>query len=230
MKTRSFSFWIAHAVLLAACTFQPPHEIMADAEGLPDGGTPPDAAIPIDMLTAITITQNTSQTVATGHSVFCNSGTSTFRDHSWYRVFRPMDFGITNTFHISRINFTSEQSLGSAVTVHVHDYTGVVDGTTLDTSKLSQIAEITGFVTDNPNPQDLHAPLVVDIPANTTFVVELSASDTRTTGGALITSFHPGGNEAGQLARWYFKSGACGINIPVSQSGADLILSVDGTF
>lgn len=215
---------LAIACVLPACMFHsnPPHI-------LDDAGLDAELDIAPDAATLVTLSESSSIAVELGHSVSCG-GTQTTRDNGWYRTFRPAEFGVTGVLHITRFNLTSEESKGASVTVRVFDYTGTFGDTTIDLSKLTQLAVITQSVPDNLIPQNIVVPITADIAAGGLFVAQIAAVDTFSGTGVNLTRFHAGANSVGQSAPSYFESATCGMTPPASQSGFDLILTVDGLF
>ena len=224
--------------LLGACTFD--HGALSD---LPDSGSGTDipdamvdAAMPLDVDadvtapdaagTAVTLSQNTSNTVSSGASIYCNN-TQTMRDNAWYRAFKPSDYGVTGTLHISRVWFAVEGSKGASVIVSLYSYSGTL-GTTLSTSSMTLLTSKSGSIPDNATP--IAALVAVDVPASSTVVFEVSGKDTLN-GSGLVTSYlHIGANTAGQSGSSYWRSAACGVGNPTSQSSHNVIMWMEGSY
>jgi len=227
-------------LVLGACTFE---HGAAQSDFGPDAGTvgidasddspPPLPDAPVvepdapPGSTPVTLSQNTSNTVSSGASVYCGNMQST-RDNAWYRAFKVSDYGVTGTLHISRVTFGVEGSKGATVRIAIHEYTGTV-GSTLDLSKMTELSAKTGTLPDNATP--IVALFSVDVPASSTIVLEVKGQDTLNGGGFVTSYLHIGANGAGQSGSTYWRSAACGVGTPTSQGGSHhVILWMDGMY
>lgn len=189
----------------------------ADADRDPD--TPPAG-------TAVVISQSSSTTVSSGTSVYCGNMQTT-RDNTWYRAFKLSDYGVTGTLHISRVTFAVEGTKGATVRIAIHSYTGHI-GTTLELSKMTELTAKNDAIPDNATP--IAALFSLDVPASSTIVLEVRGQDSLNGGGMLTSYFHLGANSAGQSGSSYWRSAACGVGTPSSQSGHHAIMSLEGSY
>ncbi len=218
-------------ILLAGCNYVFPLDAHDQVDGGADASSfdQPDSATPTDVSgTLVTLREASSDTVGVGSAVFCSGGSATERGSSWYRAFRPADFGATGTFHITQVNFATESAQGGQpLGINLYTYAGTA-GTMLDGGSFAPLAQVSGTVADAALPADHHATIAADVDAQATFVVALSSSD-HYSSGVRDRWLHLGANTASQTAPSYYSSGECGINTIASQA-VSFVISVEGSY
>lgn len=233
------SLLVLALAIAAGCTYTP-----ATAADLPDASSdatpdesPPDARIGLITLTdgsptapppgktAVRMLYNTSIVPTPGLTVACNSGAPA-RDNAWYRLFQASDFGIAQNVTITNVVFAADRvEADIPITVKIYDYAGVQEG-----AELSPPAAQMDSMADVPPTASYPAMLSAKVAAIVTppqvFLVRIAATDDDATGRV----FHLGANTAGQTAKGYYESNACGISPPGDEPATDLIIVVDGYF
>src|SRR5947208_14248360 len=71
-----------------------------------------DGPPPIDAQVTQTISETTSNQNIASNSATCAAAPG---ENSWYRVFRPSDFGITGVFNVTQVNFGAQEAAQSPV-------------------------------------------------------------------------------------------------------------------
>lgn len=228
---------------LAACGFTPGSDALsavdggtvahADAHASSDSPTvhhdaalTPDAA-PI----ALTLSETTSDAASPGDGIYCHGdGTQAVLDNGWFRAFVLSSFSIPGAFHVTRIHFTAQESLGGQALVTIYEYSGVVTtgATTLSIADFTSVASANVAATDSSSPQDLYATFANDVTG--TFAIGISSSDTVNGQGIRTSYLHLGANTAGQSWQSYYASAACSENTITAQGGADFVIDVEGTY
>ncbi len=187
----------------------------------------------------VTLSQTTSAQVVAGNSFNCNYGSPTFytAENSYYRVFRLADYGITNTLHVTSVQFLVETALsgggtGQPATVNIGTYAGTVGAVTLDTTQVTQVATANITIPDG-NATTVVAPIAGDIAAGTNLIVEILIPD----GNAASNEFFIGSNSAGESQPGYIRAPTCATTSPTtfasiaaanSLAANDIILTVSG--
>lgn len=193
---------------------------------MPDAAPAPDAA-----QLATTLSETTDSTIASSGSITCAGGDGTSRDNTWYRAFQLSDYPmITGAFHITSVTFGTQQASAAAgVTVTVGSYTGSVGGSTIDTSKITPLANAAASIPNTQTGESVNTPIAADIPAGGKFVVEVVAPDLSGNGYFFI-----GATTASETHPGYITSTACGVSAPETTVAAGgtgrIIINVNGTY
>ncbi|MCA9675181.1 MAG: hypothetical protein H6709_05955 [Kofleriaceae bacterium] len=244
---------VACTALIAACATA--NQGGGDDDVQPDSSTNPtidappgtidappgtiDAAPPIDappQVQTVTLSQNTSMTVASANSVACSNSTTGYTtENSYYRVFPLSSAGITTTFTANRVDFGIEQATGGSgatQTVQVRIYS--MAGTALtSTSQLTLLSGQNVAVPDSALAvQQVTLTTPATVAANLSLVAEVFVPD----GTATSNTFFMGSNASGESGPSYIRapSTGCDITQPVTLSSlgyptVNLILTVTGT-
>lgn len=236
------------AVCLAGCAVAGKDGAIS---GRPDGSVQlidsamvqPDSFVPLPDappgLMNVTMSQSNTQTVAPGIGVACGNSTGT-ADNTWYRVFKLSDYGVNNTLHLTEVSFMVDYAKAGSgtsqnVTVILGTYSGALDQTTLDVSKITQLTS-KGVSVPNGDSTVTVPPAVVtqftqDVPAGSNLIVEVAAPDGETNGN----KFYIGVSNGGESHPGYVKSSvsACAVTTPTTLASighADnaVILTVSG--
>lgn len=158
-------------------------------------------------LAPVVITHSVSQTIIAGNTVAC--GTSGVpAENSFFRVFDlSADFGITNDFAVSNVEFGIEPGSGpTALTLNIYSTTGTFPTgfpgslTLKGSSSYTTTAANAGTV--------VSVPLSATIPAGSKMVYELKIN------AGATSVFFPGSNNLGQTNPSYIMSAACSISTP----------------
>ncbi|MGE5186989.1 MAG: hypothetical protein ACM31C_33290 [Acidobacteriota bacterium] len=192
--------------------------------------TGPDAA------QAITLSETQNDTISYGGTVACGSNlTGSTVDNIWYRAFQLSDYAaISGGLHITGVNFLVQDAKSSlAITVKVGSYTGALDGASLDTTKISALAQAntTPADTSGMTGEMISVPLTADIAAGGKFVVEVVAPtmDIDSNQHALYI----GTTAANETHPGYWSSSGCSQSTPETMSAAmasgHLVIDVVGT-
>lgn len=155
-----------------------------------------------------TITHSTAQTITAGNSISCNA-TGLHAENSYYRIFDLAgDFGITEAFDITEVQFGVEQATGAGGTQPVEVRLYTLSGPFV----LANLTPIGSAPLSVPN-QNLtifSAPIAATVPAGALLVVEIFTPD----GQAAGHSFFVGSNTAGQTDPSYIRAPSCGLTEP----------------
>lgn len=143
---------------LGACSFTPGVDALSNDGGLPAGDAharadgpvlhdaparvdaPPDAA-----LITLTLSETTSDVATPGDGIYCHgNGAQPTLDNGWFRAFVLSSFDVTGTFHITRIHFTAQESLGGQALITIYEYGSAVTSgtTTLSTAALTAVTSV----------------------------------------------------------------------------------------
>jgi hypothetical protein len=200
--------------------------------GAPDA-SPPDAMVsmPDGMVTAgtVTMSETTSSSDLAGNSVGCNqSGTFYTTENSYYRAYRPSDYGVSGALHITRVDFgvdDAETTVGSqTVTVKVYNYSGALGGTNLDLASMALLGSTTVSVPDTTTGENVSANVAATVPAGANVVVEILVPDGRTAGNI----FFIGSNTSGETMPSYVRAPDCTTDgtTPISTPTSFAVLGV----
>jgi hypothetical protein len=179
----------------------------AGADGSITIDAAPDA-VPIDAAPMLaTITQSTSQAIASPSTVACWNQNVT-RENHFYRVFPLTDHGITGPFQVQNVQFGVEVSLGGhTVTVNVGTYGGpyAPGAAGLDSAQFAPIASASVSIPDG-NAFMVTAPIALTIPAGGKMMVEIVSPNVN-------DRFFPGSNGSGETYSSFFRSPQCDNSI-----------------
>ncbi len=210
-----------------------------------DNGTHPDAPGGADatvMLDAPTTAgphtlAGTSATTDDRSAIACSAsdanGVTLYTDqNSYYRVFPLADFGITTTFHVSRVDFAVETATGGPtdVTVKVGTYGGTV-GDTLTKNKIASTTQKTQSIANAATSESVA--LTNDIAAGGILIVEIDSAS----GQTAMSEFFMGANGGAETEPSYISStvSGCGATSPTKLSTLGLtttpawLITVTGT-
>jgi hypothetical protein len=178
---------------------------------------------------AITITHSVDPiNVVAGTGVACTASGIT-SDNQYWRAFVLADFGITEDFNVTNVEFGIENALagsGGQQPMTVNLYTTDL---VFPTGTLTLIGTLDVMVPDQALTL-FQIPVTGTAPAGSELVVEISIPDA--TGGDGHT-FYPGANSAGETADSWISSTGCGILTPVTYTSigfptCQLVMSVTG--
>ncbi|MGD1917380.1 MAG: GC-type dockerin domain-anchored protein [Phycisphaerales bacterium] len=156
-------------------------------------------------------------TIELGAGIACadSDPLQTSLSNSFWRAFKPTDFGVTNDFSVLQFEFgveTLELPTLDAIEITVNFYetfsgTAPAVGLPLIGTTSAELSERSlELVTIDAS---------ASVTAGAALVVEISVPSLRDlAGGTLGDRFIPGGNFAGQTAPWYVSSIDCGILDP----------------
>jgi hypothetical protein len=225
--------------------------------GTPDAMIPgrPDAMIPgtpdapvvnqpdAMMSTPVTMSETGSSTIEPGTAVSCNQNTTYYTaENSYYRAFRPSDFGVSGAFHVANVAFAVESATAGAgsqsVTVKIHSYTGTLGGSSLDTSQMTQLGTATVVVPDTSAGETVTANVTATVPAGSNFVAEVLVPDSiagESGSNNQNNIFFIGANTGTETMPGYIRAPGCSTPDPTSMSGLGLgqisvIMTVSGTY
>lgn len=215
---------------------------LTDAGAASDGNDfpEPDAPLIDAPPQQITLSQTTSSVITRNHSFACfvdGTGGITYQN-SYYRVFAPVDHGITSTLHISEVTFGIESASAGVGTmqpaqVKLGTYAATPAGITLDLTKISPLAATSIQIPDGEG-TTMTVPIKADLEPTTRLIVELSVDD----GRAKSNSFFIGTNGAGERKPGYTRAADCDLLSPTTMKSiaaqiptgeTDIILTVTGT-
>lgn len=219
---------LALVLALAGCAYRPATALDPDLDAAGDVVLGDAMDGPSDATGTALFDQNATHLVESGASVFCASAALN-RDNSWWRVFRPADFGVpvTSPVHTTRVFFASETTVTTTVTIKIATYAGVYDDVALDTGQLTELATDTMAV-GGAGAKAWQLPLAADVPAGALIAVEIDATDVDNASGGTLEAFHIGANHDGQTGRSYFGSTTCGV--APGGTATNIVLRVEGTF
>jgi len=176
---------------------------------------------------AITITHSLDQSIVALTGVACTSGGIT-SDNQYWRAFVLADFGITDEFNVTNVEFGIETAVGGVggdqpMTVNLYT-TDLV----FPTGTLTLIGTLDVMVPD----QDLtlyQIPVTGTAPAGSELVVEISIPADVGDGNV----FYPGANSLGETADSWISSVGCGITTPITYTDlgfptCQLVMNVTG--
>src|ERR1700755_1482513 len=193
---------------------------------IPDAGVPPpttgDGSSP--SAPSVTMSETTSDVVTAGLGALCATrGGQTTADETWYRAFRPADFGVTGDFHVSSVRFTSAVARNAqGIIVSVGTYTGSLGADTLTTTEIHLLANASIDIPDSPTPQRIGVPTQADIDASALLIVQVAAPNLGTTDGKIYL----GATSGGETHPGYFSSQSCFTSQPQSETA----LGISGHF
>lgn len=210
--------------------------------GLNDAGVPtdaddlpaPDASVIDAPPSQVTLSVNTSGGITLNHSFGCVDTSSFTLQNSYYRVFRLADFNITQTLHVTQVDFGIQTAAAGTGTqqparVNLGTYAGTDQGTTLD---LAQVRSVSSADIQIPNGSGsrMTVPITGDIASSTSVIVELAIPD----GTTAHNKFFIGSNAAGERSPGYTMATDCNVDSPTAMASfgfgeVDIILSVTGT-
>ncbi len=177
---------------------------------------------------ATTITHSVDPaTVTVGTGVSCSNGGIT-SDNQYWRSFILADFGITNDFGVTMVEFGIEQAtagVGGVQPMTVNLYTTDL---VFPTGTLTLIGTADVMVTDQALSL-FQIPVTGTAPAGSELVVEISIPADTGDGN----TFFPGANSLGETAPSYISSAGCGLTTPVTYASigfatCQLVMSVTG--
>ena len=155
-------------------------------------------------------------------------------DNTWYRAFQLSDYGITTAFHVTRVHFAIQESLGSPqVQIRIGSYTGTVGATTIDPAVITPLNTAQATIPPTSTGETVNTPIIADIAAGGKFVVQVAAPDLLGTGSYVYI----GATTATESQPGYISSNSCGINPPKRPIDVDMttfpnvhiIMTVTGT-
>jgi hypothetical protein len=169
-----------------------------------------------------TLSETNNSTMVYGGSIACFDSviSGSTAAENWYRIFQLSDFAISTALHITQINFSIQESAGTpTVTIKVGTYTGAVGGSTVDTSKITAVAQTTAQIpaTTGMTGETVIAPLAADIPAGSSFVVEILSPDLTANSNRYVFI---GATTAGEMHPGYYQATACNHASPVTTAAA----------
>ena len=177
---------------------------------------------------ATTITHSVDPTtVTTGTGVSCTASGIT-SDNQYWRSFILADFGITNDFAVTMVEFGIEQAtagVGGVQPMTVNLYTTDL---VFPTGTLTLIGTADVMVPDQALSL-FQIPVTGTAPAGSELVVEISIPADTGDGN----TFYPGANSLGESAPSYISSAGCGITTPTTYASigfvtCQLVMSVTG--
>ncbi len=181
---------------------------------------------------AVTLHETADDTIAPGMSVGCGDpNTLVTRDNTWIRAFELDESSIASTFHISGVTFAVESSSEAvSLNVAVGTYTGTAFDDRLDMSTFTELDSGTISIPTTLSGRLYSVPLLADIPAHATLVVQIIAPDLNSSSG----KFRIGSTVGNETHPGYIQSTACGIATPettalAGKPNAHLIIAVTGT-
>lgn len=181
---------------------------------------------PADESLIVHLDHSVSSTLLPSNTVACSSFNMTRETH-YLRTFAAADFGADGAFHVDKVSFgVQEASAETEVRVRLHSLEGP-----MNFQNLRLLAEYPVTVAAQTLGTVI-VPVDVDLPANTTLVVELISPDLAPVSGR----FYAGSNRAGETGASWYAAADCGFPQPVrysSMSGfpapvVHLVLSASG--
>lgn len=181
----------------------------------------PTADFMLDAQNEFSLTHSLSQEILADNSVGCATG-----EQRWFRVFDLAEFGVTEPFKVSAVEFGVESSdsliLGQFMTVNLYRLEGEFGSGDM---VLVQSAE---GVIANGVQQLVRMPIAGSFPADGTLVVEIVHPQPILSGATVY-----GTNQAGETGPTYWQAPDCGVNEPTdtSELGGDvqhLVMNVWG--
>lgn len=211
--------WLFACVVVTGCAqAAPPNAIIG---GLIDGGRDnggsfdPDASVIDAPPDVVTLSQTSSNMVVANNSVGCVSGDIS-QNNSYYRVFTPSDTGVTGALHLTQIDFGVEFAsttggAGQTGTLRIGTYVGDrIDSATVTlTGTTVNLSSTPVEIKDTDAPTAMSVPVSVDIPANTTFIVELNVPGTG-------SRFFIGSNTGTETKPAFTSAQSCSLSKPTS--------------
>jgi hypothetical protein len=207
---------------------------------------PADAMIDAPpMMTSVTLTQTTNNTLATSSLAcgVCEAGNpcTDYRtdENAYYRVFDLATLGITQTLHITAVNFGVQEAAGTQnVQVRIGTYTGA-PGTTLNTGttdwgggSITALDSATINVPTTTTGTVMQAPILADVPGSSNLIVEVFAADHT---AQTNTYFFLGATTSAEQTAGYVRAPACSINsaetpVTAGQPVTPFVITVTGTY
>jgi len=159
----------------------------------------------------ITLTQSNDDTTVDNTGVACwNAGTGEYRANSFFRAYNLDDFGITEDFGITSVEYgQGGASEGKVITCNI--YTASSDDLTTATLTLVSTADHVSSAADDLTM--ISVALTATIPAGSTIAFEVFAADS---GTSIDQTFFPGLNAGGENDDSYLLAEACGITAPTT--------------
>jgi len=157
----------------------------------------------------VTISQSNDIATVDDSGVACwNAGTGEYRANSFLRAYNLVDFGITDDFGITSVEYgQGGADDGKVITCNI--YTATSDD--LSTATLTLVGTADHVSTAADDLSMISVALTATIPANSTIAFELFASDG---GTAIGQTFFPGINAGGENDDSYLLAADCGITAP----------------
>ncbi|HUJ61249.1 MAG TPA: hypothetical protein VLX92_22250, partial [Kofleriaceae bacterium] len=172
-----------------------------------------------------------------GQSIACgDNGDDNTTDNTWWRVYKPSDYGVNDTFHVTEVDVSvQETSTTPTITVNVGTYAGTIDAATINTAQITNLAtaQAPAPPTSGQTGESLKFPITATIPAGAQFIVSVAAPNQDIT-GTTDQYFYIGATSAADTHRAYLSSTGCGITTPelvstVSGTAGYMIIDVQGT-
>ena len=167
----------------------------------------------------VTLRETTTDTDTNGNSDACYATANAItRDEIYARVFALSDFSIATAFEVTSVTFVVERANdANGIQVEVGSYAGTVGATTIDPTKITDLASVTMDAPDVANSASATAVTAMFatpamISAGGAFVVEVVAPSYI---GAGVGTFVLGGAAGGQTRPSYWGSTAC-VTVPPS--------------
>ncbi|HEY0195453.1 MAG TPA: hypothetical protein VGC42_30270, partial [Kofleriaceae bacterium] len=208
-----------------------------DSDGGHDtGGTfDPDAAVIDAPPDVVTLTQTATNMVISANSIACyDADTDITFDNNFYRVFTPADASVTGALHLTQVDFgiqvaTSTSGNGQPATLKIGTYAGTVTPTTATlTGTITNLVTKAITIKDTAAPTAMTVPVIADIAAGTSFVVELDLPNTG-------NKFFIGSNAGTETKPGFVGSTNCNITTPKSfkslatNGPVSIVMSATGT-
>lgn len=188
----------------------------------------------------ITLSQTTSEEIAPDASFDCHDSGNSTSTNSYYRVFALSDHGIASALHVLQVDFGIDAAHAGTggkqpAMVNVGTYGGTIGANTLNLSLVQPVNSASIQIPDGSGTR-MTVPILADIAAGTSVIVELAIPDGRTA----KNRFHIAVNAQGERRPAYTFSpecdGASGSPLTMQSAAAaagkgesDMVLTVTGT-
>jgi hypothetical protein len=179
-----------------------------------------------------TITHSQSQVITNNNSVACINAAAQHADNAYLREFTLTNFGISNAFAVSEVQFgveLAQAGSGGSQPIRVRLYRKNNPSGALTYSNLTSIATANVNI-PNQSLSRYTVPIAGTAPAGSVLVVEVYTPN----GQAAGHKFFIGSNSAGQTGPSYIAAATCGIPQPVTTGSIGspnmhIVINVTGT-
>ncbi|MEL7058840.1 MAG: hypothetical protein AAGN46_02320 [Acidobacteriota bacterium] len=214
MRSRVFLFAALSLLLCASGAFAQnslsTSGLTGAAVSTPEGGSCGD----------VVMNHSTSNDIAPGNSVSCNSSMAPpfgHADNFYYRAYNPADFGVMGDFAVCEVVVGVESATGGAdttqpITVNIYSGTGFPAGFVPGTGGMGFTAIGTMGVTinDADGLTLVTVPITGTVPMGEELIIEVFTPDGQADG----TFFFMGSNALGQADDSFLAADTCGISAP----------------
>jgi len=196
------------SLLLISVFFMNAQEISVNPETTPGANSGNDA---VNNLLSVMLTQSIDPFTVDAGGVSCwDSGDGSFSANSYMRVYNLVDFGVDADFTIESVEY-GQGSASEGKVLALRIYTADTDD--LSTAALTFVAEVLHTATSADDLSLVSVPLSTTVPAGSTVVFEVFASDSA---GLPDATYFPGLNAGGENDDSYLMSADCSIDVPTT--------------